>query len=65
LCYYLGVTEKTYTIDEVAEIMHCSDWLIRKAIDRGELKALHIGPRSYRITQEQFDDWKRKRETKP
>ena len=43
-------------------MMNCSDWLVRKAIYRGELKAHHLGPRSYRITQQQYDDWKQKTE---
>jgi excisionase family DNA binding protein len=56
------VEEKLYTIDDVARMMNCSDWLVRKAIYRGELKAHHLGPRSYRITQQQYDDWKQKTE---
>jgi excisionase family DNA binding protein len=49
--------ERVYTVEQVAEKLNISDWKVRNAIEKGNLKALHPSPRTYVVTQTQFDDW--------
>jgi hypothetical protein len=56
------IDEKTYSVLDIAKHLRVSDWLIRNAIKSGDLAANKINSRSYRITQQQYDDWKQKTE---
>jgi excisionase family DNA binding protein len=50
-------TRDWLTVNEVAKQLDISDWHVRRAIERGELKALHFGPRTYHIFQVDVDAW--------
>lgn len=41
--------QRYYTARELAEILRVSDLTIRRMIQRGELRAVRVGPRNLRI----------------
>ena len=46
--------EKTYTAEEVAELLHCSPGGVRSMIRRGDLRAIKVG-RRYLIPESAID----------
>ncbi len=53
-----------YTTEEVADILHCSMWTVRRMVDDGELKAMRIGKRSLRIDPDDLNDYISNQKTK-
>lgn len=51
--------ETFYTITELATTLKVSDKTIRRAIDKGDMKAIWMGV--WRISQEQFSEYIEKR----
>ena len=53
-----------HTTEEVAEILQCSIWTVRRMVDAGEIKALRIGKRSLRIDPADLADYISNQKTK-
>jgi excisionase family DNA binding protein len=49
------VDETFLTVAEVAELLKLNQQTVRNTIDRGELKAVRVGPRRVRIRQSDLD----------
>lgn len=63
------MTDQLLTIDRAAEIVQCGTKTIRRALDRGELAASHIGDpdarvKSWRIRRSDLDAWLERRSTR-
>ena len=53
-----------HTTEEVAEILQCSIWTVRRMVDAGEIKALRIGKRSLRIDPADLAEYINNQKTK-
>ena len=54
--------EEMLTVEEIAKELRVSPKTVRAWINSGELVALDLG-REYRISRENFEDFKRRKET--
>ena len=57
----LTMTDEIYTLDEAAEKLKVHPITIRRAINRGELKAFHVGDK-LRIRKVALDEYIRQQE---
>ena len=48
--------EKSFKISEIAEILKCSEQVVRREIKEGTLKAFRVG-RNYRVSANQLDEY--------
>lgn len=51
----VGMDESYLTVAEVAELLRLNQQTVRNIIDRGELRAVRVGPRRVRIRQSDLD----------
>ncbi|GEM_PF-4733093 len=52
-----GLPHRFLTVDDVANLLQVSPWLVREIIKRGELKVHRVGKNRIRISPETYDTY--------
>jgi len=51
------MTTTVHTIDEAAEILHCSARSVHRMVTSGALRAFRVGKRGWRITSDALEQY--------